>query len=104
MPSGAARLVLQPINIFSLFSTLLQRGYGILPHWRTNLEKIHEDLLTQIIFFFARVKKFLVGGWWCLNPILVLSLSLSQAEQKRLEYLHGGLRISRRWSRISLMF
>ena len=23
-----------------------------------------------------------MGGWWCLNPILVFSLSLSQAEQK----------------------
>ena len=24
---------------------------------------------------------WVVGGWWCLNPILVFSLSLSQAEQ-----------------------
>ena len=78
MPPGAARLVLQPINIFSLFSTLLQRGYGILPHWRTNLEKIHEDLLTQIIFFFARVKKVL-GGW-----VVVLESHFSvQAEQNK---------------------
>ena len=23
----------------------------------------------------------MVGGWWCLDPILVFSLSLSQAEQ-----------------------
>ena len=49
-------------------------------HWRTNLEKIHEDLLTQIIFL--GLKKFLVGGWWCLNPILVFSLSLDHVEHK----------------------
>ena len=46
----------------------------------------------QFLSLSKALKKFVVSGWvggwvgggWCLNPILVFSLSLSQAEQNEM--------------------